>query len=153
MEKLLELVKKVCNEKLVSLYDLEIKSTSKGKVIAVYITKIDGVTISDCKRVSKEVSNILEEENYLGGNFFLEVSSPGLERKLTKKMHYKSAIGESVKIVFQEEGISKTVTGILKEVDTDFIVVSDNEEIRVEFQTIKKANTIFIDGIRSKNER
>lgn len=152
MEKLLEIVKKVCNEKQVSLYDLEVKPTSKGKVISIFITKIEGVTISDCKRVSKVISKILDEENYLEGNFFLEVSSPGLERKLTKKIHYKSAIGESVKIVFHDEGNSKTITGLLKEVDTDFIIVSDNEDIRIEFQAIKKAKTVFIDRIRSKNE-
>lgn len=144
LEKLEEIAKEACAHHGVALYDLETKRAAKGLIVLIYITKIDGVTIGDCKNVSREISNQLEIDDFIDERYFLEVSSPGLERELKLKKHYVSAIGEKVKITFQETEKNKTIIGELKEVTTDFVKLALVEaELEIPFSNIKKAKTYF----------
>jgi ribosome maturation factor RimP len=87
--------------------------------------------------------NVFEQDEREEANYFLEVSSPGLERKLNQKKHYKSAINEQVKVVFQEESSTESVEGTLKEVLPDYIIVAGKVDKKINFRSIKKASTIF----------
>lgn len=144
------MIKEVCIKHQVSLYDVDMKTTVKGKVLIVYITKIGGVLISDCKNVSRELNEIIDAENWIQGNYFLEVSSPGIERKLTQKKHYKSAINEFVKVTYQNHDKTLTIIGKLMEVEPDFIMVQNEDMYKIDFSVIKKASTIFIDKEKEK---
>ena len=66
------------------LSDLELKLGGRDGIVRVFIDKPDGVDLSDCETVSRQLSAILDVEDLLPGNYRLEVSSPGLDRKLTK---------------------------------------------------------------------
>ena len=145
LDRLEKIAEEICDSLGLSVYDIEMKNTQKGKVIIVYITKIGGVSISDCESVSRSMSDVLDAEDFVPGTFFLEVSSMGLERILKYKKHYKSAINESVKITYKNE-VNKTITvkGTLAEVLPDSIkVLSDEEEILLSLNSIKKAKTVF----------
>ncbi len=155
MEKrITEIVENVATESEVALYDFELKRTAKGLIIAIFLTKVGGVTITECKTVSKKIANTLEEEDFIEERYFLEVSSPGLERFLKLKKHYVSAINEKIKLTFDdgEQNISKI--GILKEVLPDEIKMEvDAEIIEIPFLKIKKAKTQFDfkDDIKKNN--
>ncbi|MFO7897377.1 MAG: ribosome assembly cofactor RimP [Candidatus Cloacimonadales bacterium] len=145
LERLEEITKDACAQHGVALYDLELKHAAKGLVVVVYITKMGGVSVGDCRSVSRSISVVLEEEDLIDERFFLEVSSPGLERQLKLKKHYVSAIGEKIKITFVDE-MEKAVTkvGSLKEVMPDHITVEFlEEELPILFKDIKKAKTFF----------
>lgn len=144
MLELEKIAKEACHKNNVALYDFEYKATTKGMLVLVYITKITGVSVEDCKKVSRHMERILEEDDIINNRYYLEVSSPGLERDLKLKKHYVSAIGEKVKIVVNDAESSSVVTGILKEVLPAEIVVEDKaEERNIKFSEIKKARTYF----------
>ena len=151
MEKLENIIKEICKAQHVALYDMEIKPTSKGKVLVIYITKVGGITVSDCQSISRKISNVLDEEDLITGRYFLEVSSPGLERKLTQKKHYKSAINEMVLITYQEEDKTIFKKGKLIEVQPEFLIIKQKDEsIKIDFRSIKKAKTVFDDKRKEK---
>jgi len=144
LKKLEEIASKVCSRNNVALYDVEIKHASKGEILVFYITKIDGVSIAECRSVSRDISRILEEEDFIEDRYFLEVSSPGLERELKFKKHYVSAINEKVKITFCENEKNVTKIGILLEVFPEEIKMKIKDElVLISFSDIKKAKTFF----------
>ncbi|MCD6180833.1 MAG: ribosome maturation factor RimP [Candidatus Cloacimonetes bacterium] len=140
-----EIAQDACSTSGVALYDVEMKTAAKGLVIIVYITRINGVTVEDCRTVSKKISAVLDEEDLIESRYFLEVSSPGLERDLKLKKQYKSAINETTKISFHnDDGKTVTVIGILREVRPDEVVIEIHEELfDIPFSHIKKARTYF----------
>ena len=146
VEKLEKIAKDVCTEQGVALYDLELKHATKGLIVLVYVTKVDGVSIDDCRNVSYALSEALDLDDFIEERYFLEVSSPGLERELKLKKHYVSAIGEMAKITFLEEDKSKILIGTIREVNSDFLrlEVADTVE-NIPFTSIKKARTYFDD--------
>ncbi|OQX71510.1 MAG: hypothetical protein B6D62_01845 [Candidatus Cloacimonas sp. 4484_275] len=143
-EKIEVIAEKVCRNNEVGLYDVELKNTRKGKVICVYITKINGVTVDECQKVSRDLGQILEDEDLISGRYFLEVSSPGLERELKLKKHYLSAINEKIKISYSKDDKIHTKIGILKEVLPEKIMVLfDKNPEFIHFSDIRKVKTYF----------
>lgn len=134
-----------CAEHNTALYDIEIKNTLKGRVLLVYITKVDGVQMTDCAAVSRTLSTLLDEKDYIDGSFFLEVSSPGVERSLRLKKHYVGAINETIKIAYAKEGKKVVLSGILVEVlpATFKLRLEDGSEEVIDFHDVKKAKTVF----------
>ena len=80
------------------LADLEVKVGGKNGVLRVFIDSPDGIGLGDCEKVSLAVSALLDVEDPLTGHYALEVSSPGLDRKLTKVEHFQRFTGEAVKV-------------------------------------------------------
>jgi len=111
------------------LADLEVRLGGKGGVVRVFIDKLDGIGLDDCEKVSRAVSAILDVEDPVPGNYELEVSSPGLDRKLTKVEHFQRFMGQTVKVSlrFPKEG-RRRFRGTLVSVDDDNIVVEVDGE-------------------------
>lgn len=127
----------------VSLYDTEIVTENGRKIYRVYITSKDGITLDKCEEVTKVISPVLDTEPPIEGSYFLEVSSPGIERKLKKMEHFSSSIGELVKVE-TEEGKEK---GKLIKVDekNEKIYLRDKKgEVKeISYDDILKARTYF----------
>ncbi len=106
------------------LADLEVRIGGKGGLIRVFIDKPAGIGLADCERVSEAVSALLDVEDPVPGNYNLEVSSPGLDRKLTKVEHFQRFTGEVVKVRtrFPVEG-RRRFRGKLMSANEDGIVV------------------------------
>ncbi len=140
-----EIAREACKEESLSLYGVEMKSASKGLIVIIYITKISGVTVEDCRSVSRFVSNVLDTEDLIASKYYLEVSSPGLERELKFKSHYVSAIGEILKITWHnDEGKNVSLKGELLEVLPDSIKIDLGKEVKeIQLSSIKKAKTFF----------
>ncbi|MCL2063752.1 MAG: ribosome maturation factor RimP [Candidatus Cloacimonetes bacterium] len=156
------IAKEVCSKHGVGLYDIKIINTQHGKILCVYITRVNGVSITDCTKVSKELNAILDNNNIIEGSFTLEVSSPGIERPLKFKKHYATAINEwvSLKLDMKNEkniaqkttplhsnshdGDNSTIFGILKEVNQDYVTIENEGELNhISYGDIKKAKTIY----------
>ena len=80
------------------LADLEVRLGGDGGLVRVFIDKPDGIDLHDCEKVSLAVSALLDVEDPVPGKYDLEVSSPGLDRKLTKIEHFQRFMGEIVKV-------------------------------------------------------
>jgi ribosome maturation factor RimP len=80
------------------LSDLELRLGGKDGLIRVFIDRPDGVGLSDCEAVSRQLSALLDVEDPVPGHYVLEVSSPGLDRKLTKPEHFQRFVGRDVRI-------------------------------------------------------
>jgi len=106
------------------LADLEVMRGGRDSVIRVFIDRAGGVGLTDCETVSRQVSAVLDVEDPVPGHYVLEVSSPGLDRKLTKPAHFQRYVGDEVRVQlrFSIEGRRK-YRGELKAVNEDTIVV------------------------------
>ena len=80
----------------VSVYDVEYVKEGSDWYLRAYIDKPEGVNINDCEKVSRALSDRLDEENFIPDAYILEVSSPGLGRTLKKEKHLEQSIGEEV---------------------------------------------------------
>jgi len=140
-----ELAKRLAGEMHLALYDLEEKATGKGKVIVVFITKLGGVTLDECAVFSHRLSEELDSQDFITEHYYLEVSSPGIERPLRLKTHYISAINEQVEIQWQSASQRLTSKGKLVEVNPDSVVILEKEtRLEIPFSAIHKARTCFI---------
>jgi ribosome maturation factor RimP len=140
-----EIAKKICQEMHLALYDIDEKMTGKGRVITVYLTKIGGVTLDECASFSRALGKELETFDLIPERYFLEVSSPGLERPLKLKSHYVSAISEKVAVQYSEGEEKKSVMGTLIEVNQDTIVLDDRGKIiEIPFKSITLSKTVFL---------
>lgn len=106
------------------LCDVEVKVGGRDGVVRLFIDKPAGVGLDDCEVVSHQVSALLDVEDPLPGHYVLEVSSPGLDRRLKKPEHFQRFIGEDVrvKLRFPVEGRRK-FRGALKAADDETIEV------------------------------
>ncbi len=80
------------------LTDLEVRLGTRDGVLRVFIDKADGIGLDDCEAVSRQVSAVLDVEDPIPGHYVLEVSSPGLDRRLTKAEHFRRFSGADVRI-------------------------------------------------------
>ncbi len=106
------------------LSDLEVKLGGKHGAVRVFIDQPGGIGLDDCEKVSLAISALLDVEDPLPGHYDLEVSSPGLDRKLTKIEHFQRFEGETVKVQmrFPIEG-RRRFRGTLVSSDDENIVV------------------------------
>ena len=126
------------------LSDLEVKLGGRDGVIRLFIDKVDGVGLEDCEIVSRQISALLDVENPVPGHYVLEVSSPGLDRKLTKPAHFQRFMGEDirVKLRFAIEG-RRNFCGALRAADEENIEVEvTGESHRLPMATIQSARLI-----------
>lgn len=130
----------------------------KGKkVLDILIETKNGesVTISDCKKVSKNISLILDMQDFIRDKFILSVSSCGVERPLVKLNDFVKFIGRVAFFNLSEKiGDSKKITGTIKDViesDIKIVSISNNEEIAIPFKGIKSANLVYTDEMFREN--
>lgn len=96
--KLNDLIKPAIEKMGYELTDIEVKTQGREQLISIFIDNLTGINIEDCEIVSRQISLLLDVENPISGKYTLEVSSPGLDRKLTKLNHFKRFIGNELRI-------------------------------------------------------
>jgi len=101
--------------------------------------------LDECATFSNALGKELEIFDLIPERYFLEVSSPGLERPLKLKSHYVSAINEKVAVQFQAGEERKSIMGTLTEVNQDTIVIDDRGSVtEIPFKSIIRAKTVFL---------
>jgi ribosome maturation factor RimP len=111
----------------VSLYDTESVVENDQKIFRVFITKKGGVSLDKCAEITRIISPILDVDPPMGGAYSLEVSSPGIERKLSTLAHFQHSIGETVKVKLQGEDEADNITliGRMMKATKEAIVLYD----------------------------
>ena len=106
------------------LVDVEYVKEGSTWYLRAYIDKPGGINIDDCETVSRRLSDILDEKDYIDEAYILEVSSPGLGRPLKKEKDYTRSLGEEVEIrTYRMIDRQKEFTGILKEYDEKTVTI------------------------------
>ncbi len=136
-----EMVKPIADELNYDIYHVEYVKENGELYLRIYIEKDGGITLSDCEALSRRVSDLMDEKDPIKDPYFLEVSSPGLNRTLFTEEHYKRFIGREVMVKFTKsvDG-KKNIKGILKEVNEDSIVVEADQLINIPKDKIKSVN-------------
>jgi len=93
-----ELVQPILERENFELVDIEFKKEGPHRFLRIYIDKDGGITLDDCQKVSEELSEKLDEVDPIEDNYFLEVSSPGLDRPLKKDSDFERFKGENIEI-------------------------------------------------------
>ena len=131
-ERTQELLVPIAEEAGVGIYDVEYVKEGREFYLRAYIDKEGGVTIQDCERVSRALSDRLDEEDFIEDAYILEVSSPGLGRTLKKDRHLQMSMGETVEVkTYVPIDKQKEFTGDLKAFDEDTITIETDGVPRV----------------------
>ncbi len=107
------------------IYDVEYLKEGGIWFLRVYVDKEEGgISLDECEAVSRALSEVLDKEDPIDRNYYLEVSSPGVERKLKTKEHFDRYLGETVDLgLYKAIGGSKLLTGVLRAYDGEKITV------------------------------
>ena len=143
-----EYIKEMIEKDIESLgckvWGLEIFGRRANQTLRIFIDSEQGISLEDCEKVSKHVSKVLDTENDFSENYFLEVSSPGLDRKIFYNEQYKDYIKDNFKVTFLDKENKKTVKGQLDDVYDVGIKLEIKEEVcEIPFSSIIKANLII----------
>jgi len=102
LESIRAIVERVAVSEGLALVDVELKGGRSNRLLRVYIDKPEGVSHADCRLVSEQISAILDVEDPFPGSYVLEVSSPGLDRKLDKPSDFAYFVGRRARLVLRE---------------------------------------------------
>ncbi|TSA23414.1 ribosome maturation factor [bacterium] len=148
---------RICDETGFQLYDWKLKRRKNAHNLVIYITKPGGVSLEDCEVFSRNLGDELDMHDIIETRYYLEISSPGLERPLYTLEHFQSAVGEFVKITFLKDGKdSETIRGKLSDINEQMItLISEAGEDRfINMSAVQKARTVFVwPCTSSKNKR
>lgn len=138
LEESIEIAVRGCGAEL---YDIITTKEHENNIFRVYITSKGGISLDKCAEISRMISPILDLDEPIHGNYNLEVSSPGIERKLKKPQHFKASIGEKIKLKDFEKNVIK---GELIFADTNEIKIkTEHGEEIITYDEISSASTYF----------
>lgn len=146
-EKVEVLVKNKIEKLGYDLYDVEFAKEGPNYFLRIYIDKSDGIDLEDCEKVNNEIIDDLDEADYIKEQYFLEVSSPGIERILRKDRHLEKNIGAEVivKLFKKDENSKKEYQGLLKKFDDQILEIEleNKEEVQISRKNIAQIKTVY----------
>lgn len=145
-EKVTSLVEPIIEEIGYELHDVEYSKEGKNYFLRIFIDSKNGIDLNDCEKVNNAITDILDEANYIKEQYFLEVSSPGIERLLRKDKHLKQNIGKeiNIKLFKKDENGNKEYSGTLYAFDESNIKIEkDDYEINIERKNISQIKTVY----------
>ena len=146
MAKIEERVEELIKDKIenigYNLYDVEYAKEGPNYYLRIFIDSEKGIDLDDCEKVSNEINEKLDEADYIKEQYYLEVSSPGVERILRKDRHLEQNIGKQVeaKLFKKDENGSKNYIGELKKFDEETVTI---DEVKIERKNIAQLKTVF----------
>ena len=132
------------------LYNIEFVKEGKDWFLRVYVDLASGegyIGTEDCEKVSRYLSEKLDEDDPIEQNYYLEVSSPGMDRPLLKPEHYVRYAGSEVEIrLYKGKDGTKNIQGVLEGLDGEVVTITDhdNKKWELELSEIAKANLAVI---------
>ena len=121
------------------MYDVQYAKEGKDYFLRIFIEKENGtISLEDCEKVNNEIEEMLDTADYFKEQYFLEVSSTGIEKQIRKTKHLQENIGEIIDVkLFKPINNSKEYIGILKKFDDETIYLeADNQIIELERKNI-----------------
>ena len=147
MAKIEDKVEKLVKEKIETLgyelYDVEYSKEGKNYFLRIFIDSPKGIDLNDCEKVNDGINELLDQADYIKEQYFLEVSSPGIERTLRKDKHLEQNIGKeiNIKLFKKDENGKKEYQGILKQYNEEKIELE--EERTIERKNIAQIKTVY----------
>ncbi len=149
-ETVTEYLEPILSELVLSLYDITFTKEGKDWFLRIFIDKEDGlVTINDCEAVSRRLETVLDEKDPIEKQYILEVSSPGIERRLKKDSDFLRFVGSPVEVrLFKPIDGKKKYTGVLLGLSNGVITIqtaeSGGETLNFQKEDVSIVKTIFI---------
>ncbi len=127
------------------LYDVEYAKEGKNYFLRIFIDKPEGIDLTDCEKVNDAINDLLDKADYIKEQYFLEVSSPGIERILKKDKHLGQNIGKEihVKLFKKDKKKKKEYEGILQEFNEEKIKIQTEANEEIERKNIAQIKTIY----------
>ena len=147
MAKIEDKVEKLIKEKIETLgyelYDVEYSKEGKNYFLRIFIDSPKGIDLNDCEKVNDGINELLDQADYIKEQYFLEVSSPGIERTLRKDKHLEQNSGKeiNIKLFKKDENGKKEYQGILKQYNEETIELE--EKITIERKNIAQIKTVY----------
>ncbi len=141
-EKVVAAAEGVAQDELVELFDIEIASEGPRPAIRVFIDREGGVRLRDCESFSRKLAAVLDVEDPVAGPYTLEVSTPGVNRRLRQPKHFAACRGRRLRVVLSApvEG-SRNFRGILLGSDEEGIDLDrDGRTFRLPYRLMRRAN-------------
>ena len=144
-EKIENLIQERINNLGYELYDVEYVKEGKDYYLRVFIDSEKGIDLNDCERVNDSISDLLDEADYIKEAYFLEVSSPGIERVLRRDKHLEDNIGKMTSLnLFKPIDKKRNIEGILENFNEEEIIISiDNIKFNIDRKNISLIKTIY----------
>ncbi len=145
--RVMEIAARVCEPEGIEIVEAGIVGGGRARLVRIYIDKPAGVTHADCEFVSHQVGTIFDVEDVIPGDSYrLEVSSPGVERKLTKPADFQRFVGQKAKVVLREPVENqRSWIGKLAAVDGEVVTLeaAAGKQIQFALDQVQKANLKF----------
>lgn len=126
------------------LDDVELVGTGAGRTLRILVDHEDGVDLDRLTEVSDGVGRLIDDLPALQASYQLEVSSPGLERKLKRPQHYRKSVGREVKAKARIDGETLAVRGeLIAAGDEDFTVETETGPVTIAYDDVTSARTVF----------
>lgn len=130
-----ELLLPILEELDFELVDVEYVKEGSSYYLRAYIDKEGGITVDDCEVVSRRMSSLLDEQDYIEESYIFEVSSPGLGRPLKKEKDYVRSMGKRLEIrTYRAINKEKEFYGILKKYDAETVTIELEDETELTFE-------------------
>ena len=132
-EKVENLICKTIEDLGYELYDVIYEKEAQDYYLRIFIDTPNGINLEDCEKVNDAINDMLDEANYIKEQYFLEVSSPGVERVLRKEKHLQDNLGKEIVCnLFKPIEKEKQIEGVLQEFDKDKLILQmeGKEEVR-----------------------
>lgn len=144
-EKIMLLLKPEVEKLGYELYDVIYIKEVKDYYLKIFIDKDTGISLDDCEIVSNAISEILDREDPIKEQYFLEVSSAGVERVLRNDKHLKDNLGKDVEVkLFKNMDNKKIYSGILTDFDEEYVIIcEENNNIKLDRKNIAIIKTIY----------
>ncbi len=143
-DRLNELLEPIVADLGYELLCLELAGEGRNRCLRIYIDQPEGIGLEDCETVSHEVSAALDVDDPISGNYRLEVSSPGLDRPLTKESHFRQFTGQEARVQMQMpvEGRRRFKGRILGVEDGRLRIEVDGNEVELAMDAIERARLV-----------
>ena len=140
-----DLVSPVADSLGYMLWDVEYVKEGADMILRITIDKPEGVDIEDCEKMARAVDPIIDEADPIEVSYKMEVSSPGIERSLTRPEHFEACMGEKIEVkLYAPIDGKKQIVGILTAADEKTVTVTvDEAETVLEKSTVAKVSTVF----------
>ena len=130
-----------------SIWDITYSKIGADYHLEITIDSEDGIGIDDCERVHRAIDPILDECDPIEGFYYLDVSSPGIERELKTEYHIEASVGERVEAkLFAARDGKKSVFGVLQGlVGGEVVIDEDGTEVSIPRADISKLTTLYFE--------
>ncbi len=146
VEKIEQIARSVAEPEGIEVVEVELKGGGKNQFLRISIDRPEGVTHGDCELVSRQVGDILDGDDTIPVHYTLEVSSPGVERKLLKMGDFERFQGKKAKVVLREPiGGQKSFEGTIGAVENEVISLAlpGDAQVEIPYRQVERANLKF----------